>query len=124
MDLLIDEIVKLLGGVLAGALIALVVKLLHRVGLQINEDREKQLRAVAVDAIARVEEWAASHAKRKLKTKITGADKLESAVADIIDRIPGVSHEEAEAVIHSMLPHMNMGAAAGTREIVKAIRTR
>jgi len=123
MDVLIEEVVKLLGGVLAGALIALVLKLSKKAGLSIDSEREAQIRQAAVDAVSRVEEWAATQIKAK-KKNITGGVKLERAIADVIDRVPGVTYEEAEQVIQAALPQMGLGAAAGARQLVKAIRTR
>lgn len=124
MDVLIDEVVKLLGGVLAAALIAVLYKLLQRFGIALDAEKRDQLEAAARQAVARAEEWSARQIKAKVAKKIPGTEKFERAVADVLDRIPGVTRAEAEAVVEAALPQMGIGAAAGARELGKSLRTR
>lgn len=125
MDLLIDELVKGLGAVAVAALTAVLVKLFQRFGIALDAEKRDRLEGVARQAVARAEEWAAAQAKARVrKIKIPGAEKFERAVTDVLDRVPGVSREEAEAVVTAALPQMGLGAAAGARELGKALRTR
>lgn len=124
MDVIVSELVQVVGSVLAAALVALVVRLLQKVGLQIDAEKRAHLEAAAVQAVARAEEWAAAQVKAKLAKKIPSAEKFERAVADVLDRVPGVDRAEAEAIVTSALPAMGVGASAGVRELGKALRSR
>lgn len=125
MELLIDELVKGLGALAVAALTAVLVKLFQRFGIALDAEKRDRLEAAARQAVARAEEWAAAQLKSKAaKVKIPGAIKFERAVTDVLDRVPGVTREEAEAVVTAALPQMGLGAAAGARELGKAIRKR
>lgn len=124
MDAVIDQAVQALGAIVAAALVAVLVKLFQRFGIALDQERQDQLTRVAQQAVARAEEWAAAQVKAKVKGKIPGAEKFERAVADVIARVPRVSREEAEAIVTAALPQMGLGAAAGARELGKALRTK
>lgn len=125
MELLVDELVKGLGALAVAALTAVLVKLFQRFGIALDAEKRDRLEGVARQAVARAEEWAAAQVKAKVsKVKIPGADKFEKAVTDVLDRVPGVTREEAEAVVTAALPQMGLGAAAGARELGKALRKR
>ena len=123
MELFIDELVKGLGAVLVGALIALIVKLLKRMGIALDVERMQQLESSARQAVLRVEETAATQLKNKV-SEWTGPEKLHAAVTDVITRLPRVDAEEAERIVKAVLPTMGLGAAAGAAELGKALRTK
>lgn len=124
MDVLIDEAVKLLGGVLAAAAVAVLIKLLQKFGLQVDEAREAKLRSAAYDAVQRVEEKAAALIKSKARKVIPSAEKMELAVAHVVAKIPNVTEAEAREVVEATLPQVGLGAAAGVKALGKAVRTR
>lgn len=122
MEQLIEELLKGLGVVLTGALVALAVKLLQRFGIALDVERQQQLESMARQAVARVEEIAAQHAKAQVR-EWTGPEKLSAAVTDIVEQLPRVDREEAKAIVQAVLPSMGIGAAAGATELGKALRT-
>jgi hypothetical protein len=124
MDGLIDQTVQMIGAMLAAALVAVLVKLFQRFGIALDAERQDQLEHVARQAVARAEEWAAAQVKAKVAKKIPGSEKFERAVVDVLERIPRVSREEAEAIVTAALPQMGMGAAAGAVALGKALRTK
>jgi hypothetical protein len=126
MDVVIDQAVQMLGGIVAAALVAVLVKLFQRFGIALDEERRAQLENVARQAVARAEEWAAAQAKGLVKSKIPdlGAAKFQRAVTDVVDRIPRVSREEAEDIVTAALPQMGLGAAAGAAVLGKALQTK
>jgi hypothetical protein len=125
MDGLIDQTVQMIGAMLAAALVAVLVKLFQRFGIALDQERQDQLEHVARQAVARAEEWAAAQVKAKVVSKkIPGSEKFERAVVDVLERIPRVSREEAEAIVTAALPQMGMGAAAGAAALGKALRTK
>ena len=84
MDVLIDEVVKLLGGVLAAALIAVLYKLLQRFGIALEAEKRDQLEAAARQAVARAEEWAARQIKAKVAKKVPRTEEVEDLVAGVL----------------------------------------
>jgi len=122
MDVLIGEVLKFAGAALASALVVLVVKLLQRVGIALDADRREALERVALQGAARAEEWAEKQIKAKLK--VPSAAKMNQAIAHVLERIPNVTAEEAEAVVTAALPQMGLGASAGAKALGKAIRSR
>ncbi len=122
MDVLIDSVVKSLGGVLVGVLVAVAVKLLQRFGIALDVERQQQLESAARAAVLRIEELAASTAKSQLRSW-TGPEKLSAAITDVVERIPRVDRGEAERIIQAVLPSVGIGAAAGAAELGNALRT-
>lgn len=107
---IVGFVISLATPVLATLATALMVKALQRIGLQVDAERKARLEYVASQAILRAEEWAAARLKANLPA--TGTEKLQAAMVDLTDRIPGISNEEASALIHATLPKLGAGAAA------------
>jgi len=122
MEQLVEELLKAFGIVLTGALVALVVKLLQRMGIALDVERMQQLESIARQAVAKAEEIAAGHAKAQVR-EWTGAEKLSAAVTEIVAKLPRVNREEAKSIVQAVLPSMGIGAAAGAVELGKALRT-
>lgn len=114
MDDLTTEVVKLVfaivAPVLATLVTALLVRLFKKVGLQLDAERQAKLEKITHDAILRAEEVAATRLRAQLP--VTAKDKLETAIADILDRVPGVTADEAAALVHQQLPRVGLGAAS------------
>jgi len=122
VEQLIDVVLKGLGALLVGALITLVGKLLQRMGIALDVERQQQVESMARQAVAKIEEIAANQAKARVRDW-TGGEKLSAAVADVVAKLPRVSHEEAVSIVQAVLPSMGIGAAAGAAELGKALRT-
>lgn len=125
MDAVIDQLVQLAGAVLAPLLVAVVVQVLRRIGLSVDAERKAMLEYFAKQAVLGVEERAAAWAKANISGRaMSGAEKMQAALEEVLARVPRVSREEAKAVIEAVLPQLHIGAAAGARELGKALRTK
>jgi hypothetical protein len=127
MDTLFDELIRqglgVLGTALTAVLVALAIKALQRIGISLDAERAAQLEYTARQAVLAVEERAAAYAKAHV-TKMLPAEKMRQAIIDVTNRIPNVDDLEARRVIEAVLPQVGAGAAAGLRELGKAIGTR
>ena len=122
MEQLIDPIVTALGGLLAGVLVALVLRALKKMGIELDVQKQQQLEGVARAAVLRVEEVAKAQARKQVG-QWTGAQKLQAAVTEVVDRLPRVDRAEAERIVHAVLPTVGIGAAAAV-ELGKALQTK
>jgi hypothetical protein len=95
--------------VLATLATALIVKALQKIGLSVDAEKQAKLEYLATQAILRAEEWAAARIKAQVGST-TAAMKLEKALTDLTDRVPGISREEAAALVHATLPKLQLGA--------------
>ena len=109
--------------VLVPLLVMLVIRALKKVGISLDADKQAQLEYVAKQAALKIEEVAANRLAAQL-SKMTPTQKLQSAVASVLDKLPNVSPREAEDAIHAALPQIGAGAAAGAVALGKAMRTR
>lgn len=96
--------------VLVPLAVAAVVKILQRLGLEVEAGQRDRIERIVREAVLSVEEWAAAAARRSNVSVRAGA-KLERAVTAILDRVPNISRQEAEALVHAALPALGLGAA-------------
>lgn len=105
-----EAVASLLTGVVFPVLAALLVglvgvvlnKLRSKYNLDISAATEQRLADLARSGIAYAEEKAAAYAKAELG-KITGAQKLDLAIAHILNAAPTVSRQQADVLVHAML---------------------
>lgn len=83
---------------------------------------ETFLQEVARSGIALAEEQAAAYF-RKFGRKMASDGKLERAIEFLLQKVPGVTHEEARAIIQAELPKVSLGAAGFLQAVVAASRT-
>ena len=126
MDVFIDEVIRLVfavATVVAVPLVtALVVRYVQKLGLTISAENQARLETAARQAILASEEWAAAKVKAKLPEKITSEAKLAHAVTHMVDQIPSVTTEQAEAIVTAQLPIVRKAFAdffAATRQAVE-----
>jgi alkylhydroperoxidase/carboxymuconolactone decarboxylase family protein YurZ len=119
VNLLLVEILKF--GIVAfvSLIVPLLIQQLRRAGVQLSAEKEARLNQVALIAAAEVEEWAA--VKLKANVPISSHDKLQKGIESVLNKIPGVTEQEAKAALQAALPQIGLGAAAGLREVGKAI---
>src|SRR3972149_6691182 len=124
-DDLVLEVVRLALTILAPVLAALgsavLVKMFQRVGLEVSAEKQARLEKIAQDAIFGAEEWAAGAIKRNLP--VPSGAKLNQALARFLMRAPGVSEDEAAAIIHAELPKVGLGAVGFLRAVRQAAAT-
>lgn len=104
VDAGLDILIYLLATVIASAVVALA----RKYGVEIDRKKTKQ---TIVDVLNFVEEKA--KVSEKLGRKMPSGEKLELATTKLVDRIPGISREEAEFLVESHLRPTGLGAAGG-----------
>lgn len=77
---------------------------------------------IARSGIALAEEAAAVYVK-KFGQKMASSDKLDKALAFVLDKLPGISEEEAITLIKAELPKVGLGAAGFLSAVAAAART-
>ncbi len=115
MDDVLVEVVKVVGAiaapVLATLVTALLVKTLKKIGLEVDAEQQAKTEHLVRRAILRAEEWAATRVKAKYGTT-TAEMKLQRAMQDVLEHVPGLTPPEAAALIHAKLPELQLGAAS------------
>lgn len=132
METLLSDLVReVLGYIIAIALAAAsgyAVVALHKfvkfLGLQNSALLDSQIEYVVKNAIDFAEEKIAARLKSGQFTEPIdlGAAKLEAALAFVLDALPGVTRDEADALVHSYLGRLGKGATEFAREL-KTIAT-
>ena len=116
---LTTELIKLVTtAVLLPLISALLVKALQRFGLSVDAEKQAKVEYFVQQAIFRAEEWAAQRVKANMG-QTTAAMKLDRALTDVVDKVPGITKQEAADLIHATLPKVQLGAAVflqGARE--------
>lgn len=114
MDTLLDEALKAVfvavSGALGTLLVALLVRLLQRVGLSISAEQQAKIEKLAQEAILAAEELARAEIKAGA-AKMPSEAKLTQAVEDLMAKVPKLAADEADAVIHAQLARLR--AASG-----------
>lgn len=115
----VDEVVKLVFGVLAPVLsvlaIAALTQLLRKWGIELDAAKAAKLEQLLGDAVAQTEEWASSQIKRGIP--VTAQLKAEHYLGLAVDRVPGVTAEEATRVAKTILGRFRVAAAASVSDV-------
>jgi hypothetical protein len=124
MDELIGSVVGTIGALVVTAVVAVVGSLYARLtGAKLSEANEKRVRDAAALAVSYAEEMARRQAQKLTEPALSGAEKLELATERLLDKVPGISPDEAMTVIESVLPHVRVALKEGASSLGKAIRT-
>lgn len=115
LDAFVNTVIAIATPVVAGLVVALLVKGLKHISISLNAAQEQRLRGVAEDAVMYAQEWAADRIKRHIPTN--GPAKMTQAVTMILDRIPGIDDEEAERLVKAALANLEMGATEFLRDL-------
>jgi hypothetical protein len=106
---------------LAGQAIVIAQRFMKRLGLQADAERDAKLKATAESAVLEVEERVESAIKSGLTPAVEkSAMKLEQATAIIVNKVPGVSDDEAESLAHEAVARVGLGATAAAGKLVAA----
>lgn len=113
MDAVIHQALDVVGAIIVAVLTPLIVQWIANkarlAGLQLSAEKEAQVEKIVRDAILKAEEWAATRVKVGESTN--AGQKLEQALADVVDKVPGISSQEAADLIHATLPKVGLGAS-------------
>lgn len=113
MDALLDEALKAVFVAVAGSLgtllVAILVKLLQRVGLSVSAEQQAKIEKLAQEAILAAEEWARAEIKAG-SLKMPSTAKLVQATEDLMAKVPSLTAEDADAVIHAQIAKLRVAA--------------
>lgn len=125
MDEIIQEVIKalftLLATAIGGVTIALLNKLRKKYGLQADAEQDAKVRAAVQNAILATEERVRAEAIRRLQpTSNVIEAKMASTVTQVLDAVPGVSHEEATRLVNEELPKVRAATATFMGQVGQA----
>lgn len=125
MDSAVHTLANIAASILLTVLTPLIVRWIFRraelAGLHLSAEKEAQTEKIVRDIILRVEEWAASRVK--VGVPLTAKDKFEKALIAVVDKVPGITDQEAADLIHATLPKVGAGAAAFLEGVRQAATT-
>ena len=95
-------------------------RLASKWGVELSEEKDQVVRRAAQDAILYAEEWASN--KLKLEEKvIAGEEKLRTATSRLLQKVPGISTDEAVNIVTEELPKLGHGATSFVESIGRAM---
>lgn len=122
---IVDETVKLifsiLGPILAALGTAVLLKLLAKLGIELDMTKKAVIEQQLGDAVALTEEWASVQIKRGLP--INAQQKAEHYIGIVADKVPGVSPDEATKVAKTILGRFKVAGAGSLSDLSQAART-
>lgn len=123
MDTFTTEFIKLVFAIATPVILVYVGKVIMALNakyhLGIDAEKQAKLETFARLGIQSAEEWAAKQAAAKIPAP--SQDKLTHAVQFVLDKVPGVTPQEAADLIHAKLPEMGLGASA---DFLQALRSK
>lgn len=116
---LIEKAMVVVAGLIASAIVLGVRALTKKWGYELKEQQEYELRKFVKESII----WAAE--KSSVTEKATGAAhsggaKLKDAVTRLLDKAPGVTHDEAVKLVEENLAPLGEGAAVSLGKFTDA----
>lgn len=128
MEQIADSLIQILAAVLAvlavpiaGYAVLFVKNLAAKANVQLSEAMEAKVRQAALDGVSIAAEKALNLAKQNIK--LPSGQKLDTAIQVVLDKVPGVTREEAAQAVLAVLPHVRATIDAGTAALGNAIRT-
>lgn len=112
--LLSDVVFPVISAFLLGLVGIILVKIKNKYHVELSKETELYIEKLASQGIGKAEEIAASWAKNNTD-KITGREKLDIAIAHIIEKVPKISNEQAKSVVHSVLSKIDGYGASGKK---------
>lgn len=122
MEAVIAVVVKVIGALALAALTYLISKVIAYMHVTLDERQAAKLDYYAKQAALWVEEQAAAYLKSHAGAiPVPGSEKLQGAVAMVLDRVPGVTRDEAEQAVRAALPQLGMGASVLLGKLTEAV---
>jgi len=116
---LLDSVIALAVVILSGLGSKLLLKGIKKLGLQVDISQKMLLEGAVQKGI----KYAAEQAAKKLKLEekvLKGEEKLEIAAIRVIDKIPGVSKEEAKKLVEESLVDALEGSTSLVANIIQS----
>lgn len=114
MDPVYQEVIKVVGGIIASALGMLLIwiatQMARKLGLSVSAEQQAQLQWFAQQAAKKMEEIAAA----KLKStgeRMTPAEQMAGAVEAVMENLPRVDAAKAASAVTAALPELGIGAS-------------
>lgn len=116
----LDSLFTLIALVAATLATVGIKRMASKWGMELTAEKEKVLRSTAQNAILYAEEWAAN--KLKLNERaIKSEEKFRTATSRLLEKVPGISEQEAENIITEELPKLGHGATRFIESIGRAL---
>lgn len=109
-ETLLNPLLSLLANALAALAVAVVVKYLQKLGVEVKAEQRATLETIAKQTILRIEELAMARAKAG-GSPWSAQEKLVRAVDAIEIELPKVPREDIVKMVHATLPAVGLGAA-------------
>lgn len=111
--LLAETVFPIIAAAVAGFAVIVLRKLATKFNMEGLLAHEEHLRQLAYQAVALAEERAAKLVKAKVGAKPDGNQKLQEAIAYVLNAAPTVSKEQAAALVESTLARLPSVGATG-----------
>ena len=105
---------------IAGLLVAVLVRKLRKLGLDITDAEQQQLKVTAIEAVKTLEEQARRAQRDPLQPNMTQDEKHVAAAALVSQQMPALSLARVSQAIDAALPQVR--AVLGSQEGVNAAR--
>lgn len=109
-------VVPVIASLCLGLLGLVLDKLRKKYNLQISSETQAYLGSIAERGIALAEERGAAYIKANVM-KITGRDKLDIAIAHVLESAPKVTREQADTLVHAALARLQGAGATGDKAL-------
>jgi hypothetical protein len=111
-DPVIEQVLGFLAMVLTGVIIAIATRVLKRLGISLDAEKQAQLEHYATQGVLKAKEIAAAQLKRSA-VKLTSEDKQAIAIGHVLENVPRADEQQAIDVVTAVLPTVGEGASAG-----------
>lgn len=106
LNSLLEPIFAALGMAIAGFLVAILMRVAKRLGIQITTEREQAISQASQRAVLAAAEWGAKQAAT------TGEEKLAKATEAVMAKFPKLKPNEVDTHIHAAVAELGVGAAS------------
>lgn len=117
LNFFVQVVFPVFGAIILVFVSYLIKKIANKYDMEWLLNHQDMSRDMATGAISYVEELVASRIKEGYTYKITGKEKLDMAIIWMMEQMPEIKREEAQAWIESMLGRIEGVGATGERVI-------
>lgn len=120
MDTIVHQILTALAPVIAATIVAILVQFLRKLNLDLGAEQQAKVEKIVHDGVFLAQEKVARAAKMHMAPVGT---KLGIAVEHVLEKMPGITSDEAKELVHQELPKLGLGASGFTGAVVTAATT-
>lgn len=115
-----ETLIPLLVSVVGALLSIVLVKIKEKLNLNISEEKEEWINRLAENAVQFVAEKTAAMLKIN-SISFTSNEKLETAIAYLIARVPKLTRDQADQYIHAAIARIPGAGATNDRSLIPGI---